>query len=158
MMLADISLKREDVGAALVYLGDVIESGADKLVLPALKIRAPLYIEAGQYEYALSDYEEIYRREGEDTALLVILGDINYSLERKGEALRWYEAGISEGVANDETLFRVATLYDSPGGERDIEKAYAYYLLITEKHRSSEYYGPALKRVEFFENNFFDYH
>jgi tetratricopeptide (TPR) repeat protein len=158
MMLAEIALHRDDIAAALFYLGAVVESGAEKAVLVALKTRAPLFLESEQYEHALSDYEELYRREGGDPALVLILGDINYTLDRKGEALRWYEAGVSEGVATDETIFRVATLYDSPGVDRDIEKAFAYYLLITEQYRSSEYYEPARKRVQFLESNFFDYH
>jgi TPR repeat protein len=86
------------------------------------------------------------------------LGDINYALHHEGEALRWYEEGIAKGVASDETIFRVATLYDSPGGARDIEKAYEYYRLITEEYQSSVHFEAALQRVQFFEDYFFNYY
>jgi hypothetical protein len=49
-------------------------------------------------------------------------------------------------------------MYDRPGGERDIEKAYEYYRLITEEYRSSVYFETALQRVQFFENHFFNYY
>ena len=158
LLLADISLQLEDEEGALVQLGEVVESGGEKAVLSALKIRARLYYTAGRYEYALADYEEIYKKGGGSDELIQILGDVNYALHHEGEALRWYEVGIARGLATDETIYRVATLYDRPGGARDIEKAYEYYRLITEEYRTSDYYQAALQRVQFFESHFFDYY
>lgn len=158
LLLADISLQIEDEEGALVQLGEVVESGGEEAVLSALKIRAHLHDSAGRFEFALADYEEIYRRGGGSNELVLILGDVNYALHDEEEALRWYEVGIARGVATDETIYRVATLYDRPGGARDIEKAYEYYRLITEEYRSSDYYQAALQRVQFFESHFFDYY
>ena len=158
LMLADILLQRGDEEDALVQLNELIESGGEKAVLSALQIRAPLYHSVGQYEYALADYEEIYRRGSRDGEVVLILGDLNFTLDHNAEALQWYEVGISRGVASDETIYRVASIYDRPGGTRNIEKAYEYYLLITEQYQTSKYYQAALDRVQFFENHFFDYH
>jgi tetratricopeptide (TPR) repeat protein len=157
LMLADIALQSQDENEAFAQLEEVIHSGGDTSVLSALKIRAPLYRESGEFESALSDYEEIYRRESSNHDILLTLGDLNYELEHTVEALGWYEKSIAVGVADDEIIYRVAGMYDSPGNERDIEKAYEYYLLITEKYLDSIYHEAALKRVQFFESNFYDY-
>ena len=158
LMLADMLLQRGDEEGALVQLNELIESGGEKAVLSALQIRAPFYYSAGQYEYALADYEEIYRRGSGGGEVVLVLGDLNFTLDHNEEALRWYEVGISRGVASDETIYRVASIYDRPGGTRNIEKAYEYYMLITEQYQTSKYYQAALDRVQFFESHFFDYH
>jgi tetratricopeptide (TPR) repeat protein len=158
LMLADMLLQRGDEEGALVQLNELIESGGEKAVLSALQIRAPLYHSAEQYEYALADYEEIYSRGSGGGEVVLILGDLNFTLDHNEEALRWYEVGISRGVASDETIYRVASIYDRPGDTRNIEKAYEYYTLITEQYQTSKYYQAALDRVQFFESHFFDYH
>jgi len=158
LLIADISLQLGDEEGALAQLSEVIESGKEAAVLSALGIRADLHNSAERFGDALADYESIYNRGGGGDELVQRLGDINYALHHEGEALRWYEEGIAKGVASDETIFRVATLYDSPGGARDIEKAYEYYRLITEEYRSSVHFEAALQRVQFFENHFFNYY
>jgi TolA-binding protein len=158
LLLADISLQLRDEEGALAQLNEVIESGKEAAVLSALEIRADIHYSAERYGDALADYESIYNRGGGGDELVQRLGDMNYALHHEGEALHWYEEGIAKGVASDETIFRVATLYDSPGGARDIEKAYEYYRLITEKYRSSVHFEAALQRVQFFENHFFNYY
>jgi hypothetical protein len=59
--------------------------------------------------------------------------------------------------SGDEIIYRVAGIYDSPGDERDVEKAYEYYLLLTEEYQDSRHYEAARKRVQFFESHFYDY-
>ena len=158
LLLADISVQLGDEEGALAQLSEVIESGREAAVLSALEIRGDLHCSAERFGDALADYESIYNMGGGGDELVQRLGDINYALHHEGEALRWYEEGIAQGVASDETIFRVATLYDSPGGARDIEKAYEYYRLITEEYRSSVHFEAALQRVQFFENHFFNYY
>jgi tetratricopeptide (TPR) repeat protein len=158
LLLAEIAIQSGDEEDALAQLDRVVESGSDKSVITALNRRAQLLYNAGRFHEAVRDYEKIYECEGGGEEVFQRLGDINYHLQQKEEALHWYEEGIERGEVNDETIFRVATLYDSPGSSRDIEKAYRYYKLITVQYRSSPHYEAALQRVRFFEKNFFDYY
>ena len=158
LLLAEIAIQNGDEEEALVQLGTVVESGGDKSVVTALYRRAGLLYSAERFHEAARDYERIYEHEGGGEEVFQRLGDIHYQMQQKEEALRWYEEGIERGEVNDETVFRVATLYDSPGSYRDIEKAYRYYKLITVQYHSSPHYEEALRRVQFFEKNFFDYY
>jgi len=72
-------------------------------------------------------------------------------------ALKSYKGVLNYNVVNDDILFKVAKIYDSPFKLRDIEKAYKYYKSIIEKYSDSIHYKYAERRVKFFEKNFFNY-
>jgi hypothetical protein len=158
LMLSDIALRggREDEGLAL--LDAVIEGAGGPLYVQALTERAELHYKSGRYVQAAQDYERLYESIGnQGSDIPRKLGDIYFSLDRRQQALRWYEQSVLQGAADDEIIFRIATIYDSPGSERDIQKAYRFYRIITEKYESSVYFEKARERERFFEKNFFDY-
>jgi tetratricopeptide (TPR) repeat protein len=158
LMLADIALRGEREEEGLALLDAVVEEGSGTLRTQALRIRAEEYFKRGRFIEAAQDYEQFYTdSEHEGSEIPKKLGDIYYSLDQKQQALRWYDRSVLEGTADDETVFRIATIYDSPGSNRDIEKAYHYYKLLTDEYASSVHVERARERMRFFENNFFNY-
>jgi tetratricopeptide (TPR) repeat protein len=158
LMLADIACRggREDEG--LVLLDAVIEEGGGSLHSQALTKRAELYYRSGRRAQAAQDYERLYESTGiQGSDIPRKLGDIYFSLDQKQQALQWYEQSVLQEAADDEIIFRIATIYDSPGSNRDIQKAYRFYRIITEEYESSVHFEKARERMRFFEKNFFDY-
>jgi tetratricopeptide (TPR) repeat protein len=158
LMLADIALRGGREGEGLALLGAVVEEGSGTLRTQALRTRAEEHFKRGRFTEAAQDYEHLYTdSEGKGSEIPGKLGDIYFSLDQKQQALQWYEQSVLEGMADDETVFRIATIYDSPGSNRDIEKAYHYYKLLTDEYTSSVHFERARERMRFFEKNFFNY-
>ena len=145
--------KREE---ALTLL-ERVESGEPPFAGQALIKKAEILYEAGRIKEAGEAYRRAYETSDHDTGMLEKMGDIQYMLEDYKEALEIYEEGIEKGLQNDRVIFRVATFYDRPGVLRNIERAYHYYKIITERYTSSVHYDEAARRVRFFEKNFFNY-
>jgi len=158
LLLADIALQagREEDG--LAFLDAVIAEGRGPQESQALERRAEVHYHSGRFIDAAQDYERLYQSDGPSSAGVARrLGDIYFKLNEQEQALHWYEEGIARGGADDEVVFRIATICDSPGATRDIEKAYHYYRIITDEHTSSVYFERARERVRFYEKNFFNY-
>ena len=145
--------KREEALALL----NRVESGDPPFAGQALIKKAEILYEAGRIKEAGEAYRRAYETSDHDIGMLEKMGDIQYMLEDYREALEIYEEGIEKGLQNDRVIFRVATFYDRPGVLRNIERAYHYYKIITERYTSSVHYDEAARRVRFFEKNFFNY-
>lgn len=155
--IAEIYTGRNETGTAIEYLDKIIESGSQEYGKEAYLIKAGLDYRTGRLKNALESYKAVLEYDGDDTEMLKIIGDIYYQLNDHEKALTAYLEVIDKGLAADEVYFRAASIYDSPGGSRDLEKAYRFYMIITEKFISSEHYPYAKQRVRFFEKNFFHY-
>jgi tetratricopeptide (TPR) repeat protein len=139
------------------YLDTVIESGSTKYLKSALLMRGDLYYREGKLEEALDAYSRCMEL-GEDTPRLIRrVADIHYGLNDYKGALDLYERLEQLNRLDDVVLFRVATIYDSPGEPRDVERAYRYYKLLIDKYNDSRYRPFAERRVSFLEENFFNY-
>jgi len=155
--IAEIYIDRNDTEAAIENLNEIIESGSQEHRREAYLKKAGLDYRAGRLKNALDSYRAVLEYDGGDTDMLKIIGDIYYQLNNHEKALTAYLQVIDKGLAVDEVYFRVAFIYDSPGGLRDLEKAFRFYMIITEKFISSEHYQYSKQRVKFFEKNFFRY-
>lgn len=155
--IAEIYITRNNTEAAIENLNEIIESGSKEHRKEAYLKKAGLDYSAGRLKNALGSYRAVLEYDGGDTDMLKIIGDIYYQLNDHEKALTAYQQVIDKGLAVDEVYFRVAFIYDSPGGLRDLEKAFRFYMVITEKFISSEHYQYAKQRVKFFEKNFFRY-
>ena len=155
--IAEIYIDRDDTEAAIENLNEIIESGSQEHRREAYLKKAGLDYRAGRLRNALDSYRAVLEYDGGDTDMLKIIGDIYYQLNNHEKALTAYLQVIDKGLAVDEVYFRVAFIYDSPGGLRDLEKAFRFYMIITEKFISSEHYQYSKQRVKFFEKNFFRY-
>ncbi len=155
--IAEIYIDRDDTEAAIENLNEIIESGSQGHRREAYLKKAGLDYRSGRLRNALDSYRAVLEYDGGDTDMLKIIGDIYYQLNNHEKALTAYLQVIDKGLAVDEVYFRVAFIYDSPGGLRDLEKAFRFYMIITEKFISSEHYQYSKQRVKFFEKNFFRY-
>ena len=93
----------------------------------------------------------------DDPKLIRRVGDAYYDLNEYAKALVQYERLKQIDTIDDLILFRIATIYDSPGEPRDVEKAYRFYNLLIDRYKDSRYITFSRKRIEFLEKNFFDY-
>ena len=155
--IAEIYIDRNDTEAAIENLNEIIESGSQEHRREAYLKKAGLDYSAGRLKNALDSYRAVLEYDGGDTDMLKIIGDIYYQLNNHEKALTAYLQVIDKGLAVDEVYFRAAFIYDSPGGLRDLEKAFRFYMIITEKFISSEHYQYSKQRIKFFEKNFFRY-
>jgi tetratricopeptide (TPR) repeat protein len=142
---------------AIPYLDKVIGSKAAQYYKRAYVLRGNIYYKEGSLKKALQSYRDALDAGVESVEVLRRVGDLHYELNEYGSALEIYERLKNLGAADDSLFFRVATIYDSPGKPRDIEKAYSYYKLLVAEYGKSEYCPFARKRIDFLEKNFFDY-
>ncbi|MBN2323926.1 MAG: tetratricopeptide repeat protein [Spirochaetes bacterium] len=142
---------------AIPHLDTVIDSSQDSYREKAYIMRGNIYYDEGLLKKALRSYRGALDAGAASVEVLRRVGDLHYELNEYGPALEAYERLIKLGAVDDVLFFRVATIYDSPGEPRDIEKAYGYYKLLVDGYRKSEYRLFAAKRMEFLEKNFFNY-
>jgi len=155
--MADLYIHLEEPEMALNHLDKVIDSGSPEYKRKAL-------IQKGKILYKkqnLAEAELIFEQasiSGEETyELLLMRGDIYYRLGHYEKALHVYLKIISMNKGDEEIIFRVARMFDTPGKYRNLEKAYKYYRMIMENYPRSEYCKYAEKRIKFLEKNFFYY-
>jgi tetratricopeptide (TPR) repeat protein len=155
--VADIHMTLGNNVDALEFLEKVIDTGPEDLKGKAYLLRAEIYQEAGLKEHAVDSFNRAFEYNRNDKLLLQKIGDLYYELSDYRNALNAYEEGISLGLSNDETFFKVASIYDTPGDLRNLEMAYSYYRIIIDQYRNSRHYTFSERRVLFFEKNFFNY-
>jgi len=156
MALAEIYSKRKEYDKAMQNL-DVLAGAPEALQKDMYLKKAEIYSITGDLGNAALSYREAYETDKNDVKILEKLGDLYYRRGRYKDALDTYEEGIASGLMNDEILFRVASIYDRPGPRRNIERAYHYYKELIDTFESSQYREHSLKRVRFFEKNFYNY-
>ncbi|UCB44352.1 MAG: hypothetical protein JSV25_08985 [Spirochaetota bacterium] len=157
MNLAETYLALDNKRKAGFYYDKVINFKNEKYMKEALVKRGDIFYSDSNLEAAVSHYERALEYSKKDLVLLKIVADIHYELNNYKMALGEYEKLKDSGEADDEVFFRIATIYDSPGGPRDIQKAYNYYKILIDKFSFSEHVKFARKRVDFMEKNFFNY-
>jgi Tfp pilus assembly protein PilF len=157
MKLAEIYLaagKNEEAG---LLFDKVINSKKDQYMSEALIKRGDIFYNKGNLKSASDYYTKALEYTRDNAKLLRKVADIHYELNNYDLALTGYEKLRESGQIDDELLFRIATIYDSPAGPRDIQKAYNYYKLLIDKFPSSKHSSFAQKRIKFMEKNFFNY-
>ncbi len=155
--LAEAHINLDNETEALSYLGEVIRSGSDKFAKEAYVKKADIDYRAKRYKDAVDSYKNALGYDRGDSDLLEKIGDIYYLLNNYTDALKIYEELIERGYTGDEVLFRIASICDSPGKVRNLEKAYKYYKIIVENYSISKHFTYAKERVQFMEKNFFNY-
>ncbi len=159
MRLAEVLIASGREKEAGDYLDTVIESGLSKYLKVALVRRGDIYYKEKRLNEALESYERCMEMEidKDDPKLIRRVGDAYYDLNEYAKALVQYERLKQIDTIDDLILFRIATIYDSPGEPRDVEKAYRFYNLLIDRYKDSRYITFSRKRIEFLEKNFFDY-
>ena len=157
MRLSEVLIADKRGKEALQHLDRVIESGSSKYMKSALLHRGDIYYHEGRLRDALESYKGCLKIGASDPKLLRRIGDIHFDLNEYREALDHYERLQQSDVFDDVVLFRIATIYDSPGEPRDVEKAYRYYKRLVESFEDSRFVSFARGRIEFLEENFFNY-
>jgi hypothetical protein len=161
MRLAEVLIATGRGKEAGIYLDTVIESGLSKYLKVALVRRGDIYYREKKLNEALESYKRCLEMEMEieadDPNLIRRVGDVYYELNEYAKALVQYERLKQLDTIDDVILFRIATIYDSPGYPRDVEKAYRFYKLLIDRYKDSRYISFSRKRIEFLEKNFFDY-
>ncbi len=142
---------------AIPYLDAVIDSQAGQYHERAYVLQGDIYYGERSPKKALRSYRGALDAGAESVEILRRVGDLHYELNDYGSALVVYERLAQLDAVDDSLLFRVATIYDSPGEPRDIEKAYSYYKHLVAGYGKSEYCTFAVKRIDFLEKNFFNY-
>jgi len=156
MALAEMYSKRKEYDKAMQNL-DALAGAPEALRKDMYLKKAEIYSITGDLGNAALSYREAYETDKNDVKILEELGDLYYRSGRYKDALDTYEEGIASGLMNDEILFRAASIYDRPGPRRNIERAYSYYKELIDTFESSQYRDHSLKRVRFFEKNFYNY-
>jgi tetratricopeptide (TPR) repeat protein len=157
MKLAEIYLaagKNEEAG---LLFDKVIDSKKDQYMSEALIKRGDIFFKEGNLETASEYYQKALGYVKDNAKLLRRVADIHYELNNYGLAINEYEELRESSKVDDELLFRIATIYDSPAGPRDIQKAYNYYKLLIDKFPTSKHSSFARKRIKFMDKNFFNY-
>jgi len=165
MRLAELSMRQNKDKEALYYLDEVIKENENASLKQELKQKskeayskkAEIYLKSGKMLDSATAYRNAYEQGDKDIEILEKAGNIYYKIQNYEDALRTYEECIIHGLRNDEIVFRIASLYDTQGSLRNIEKAYYYYKIIIEKYILSKNYTYARERVHFFEKYFFNY-
>jgi TolA-binding protein len=116
-----------------------------------------LYREEGLYDEAAAYLRRAYDINGDAVDVLKEIGDLYFLHGSYPDALAAYLECVERNLITDELLFRVARIYDSPGGTRDIEQAYRYYGELVKTFPDSPFDEEAQSRIEFLEENFFNY-
>jgi tetratricopeptide (TPR) repeat protein len=142
---------------AIPYLDAVIDSQAGQYHERAYVLRGDIYYGERSPKEALRSYRGALDSGAESVEILRRVGDLHYELNDYGSALAVYERLTQLNAVDDSLLFRVATIYDSPGEPRNVEKAYSYYKHLVAEYGKSEYCAFAVKRIDFLEKNFFNY-
>lgn len=157
LKIADLYTRLGRTEQAVNYFERLFDSPSHQYRKEAHTRKAELSFNAGNLLDALNDYEKAHEYDPRDIDVLRMIGDICYDLQRHEDALQAYERLIAQGHYEDGILFRVASMYDSPGEMRDVEKAYKYYRKIVEMYSASKHYAYSVERVQFFERHFFQY-
>jgi tetratricopeptide (TPR) repeat protein len=134
-----------------------VTGGSLKYEKEASLLRARIDYKNGRLESALAGYGRVLEGDPQQKEALVNMGNIYFQLDDYARALALYEKIIQLGAESEVILFRVATMYDSPGKTRDLEKAYSYYKILIDRYPNSEHFSYAAQRVDFFEKNFYNY-
>jgi len=155
--IADSYINLNEFEKAIHYLDQVLGSASQEYSKKAMVRKGEILYKKQQFEEAEKILEQasIYNETSPD--ILIMQGDIHFRLKHYEKAIKVYLKIISLGKGDDEIVFRIALIFDTPGKLRDLEKAYTYYRMVLEKFPHSEHYSYAEERIKFFEKNFFDY-
>ncbi|MFW6138690.1 MAG: tetratricopeptide repeat protein [Spirochaetota bacterium] len=156
MKIAQIYMDMGQTQKSLGYLDEIINGNSGKYAAQAYQKKADIMYAEGKYEEALHSYTKAY---GYTDALDILkkIGDIHFQLEQYEKAAEVYQKALHAGMKNDMMVFRLASIYDTPGKMRDIEKAYNYYEDLLDEYETSKYQGIAKERINFFNKNFYNY-
>lgn len=108
---------------------------------------------------ALADAMDTLRTAGEVTVANVLTAA--EAAERMGYtpgAIGYYQEVLRHGGARgtDEILFRLASLLEAPGDQRDLRRSLTLYERIVDEYPLSRYWNESSRRIEYIRRHFFD--
>jgi hypothetical protein len=155
--VAELYVKQGKDGEALGHLDTLLRASSRDLRLKAYLLRADIDLRSGNVKRAIEGYSAAWNIDARNKELPRKIADLYYAARDFDSALPLYEKSIENGSADDEVYFRAASIYDSEGRARNLEKAYKYYKTLVERFKGSDHSEYARKRVQFLEKNFYNF-
>lgn len=157
--LMELAAVQRELGkhhTALDMLQQALEAARTEAETTTVHLKlAQVFIETGGTESAVEHYVHAYDLSG-SPEYLGKAASIAFEAGELAAAAQLYEQ-YAQSSPEDHILFRLASIYDSRGPTRDIQKAYRYYRLLVELHPDAPSARTARERIKFYEQNFFHY-